>query len=449
MKNKILMVLGVLTAAIVMAGCSVNVTMDPQTGNVNIVDLTDPSKELRFNIPVNNANVTFDEVYNANTRDKIFSRHSTVLLNIDDEVGLDRIYNEADFVCQSVDWGLIYADKFENWQYVDIDGTKTAIKAWFAMDKADEDALREPLNSSPTIDWDVTEDVLDSVTDNGDGTLTVATIIEHEGSDTKINRSYIVDAATLELKKFEYTVTENGKETVTHSVDVIYDEGRPDDITKFVDQIVTEKAVKNKNTRTITAIYDYDTEEQETYSLTFDQSIKVSPIFKPGYTAYLDPEKKEIFAGGDGVSDYTYYVFRDEEAPIEEKSGDEDTAAPVDEEAIREYDGVSMKGKMVLETIKLLAYDDDALPITVSNIARTQKEYDALAGDATGEDWYIRPTFNADKLTMDDEVTLLKEAADPSNPRYIDPQAEYYGRVSRTVDTGTPLAISFFKIIEE
>lgn len=84
----------------------------------------------------------------------------------------------------------------------------------------------------------------------------------------------------------------------------------PEAMGQMIDEAAKLQKDTPENPRTITVIYDPGTEDEYEVSLTIDCAYKAMPYFRAGYEMYLDPDGKEIFTSGDGVSDVTIYALK-------------------------------------------------------------------------------------------------------------------------------------------
>ena len=278
------------------------------------------------------ANLTMEEIVQANSADALFQKYDNVLNQMDGEyICLSELYVSKDY-CFENDYNKLQLVTPEDyWQYMDVNGENYLCYAWFAMDDDEkaEITLTPSDYANPIVSGDYTllEEIQD-ITDNGDGTLTITTKLDSEyvakrlkeddmeypeeyySSDNEI--VYIVDKNSLEIQSYtESLLTDSGKIPFI-STQVTYNADYTEDMKNMIS--LSDEFINGEKTnpRTITIIYDYETDQEQTFSITIDPKFKVLPYIRAGYSLYNDPEKKEVYTGGDGVSDLTIYAFYEE-----------------------------------------------------------------------------------------------------------------------------------------
>lgn len=279
--------------------------------------------------------VTVEALIAANTPDEVFARHQTVFCTTH-----NRFDGEWCFFAAP---GLYYESNYKGWNNLldgDInwflveggEGERTFAREWYIMSEAErQDVQVSPEDISAVIDLDLTqtEKLLD-VTDNEDGTLTVVTRknaedtragleakgIEYteEYQDAELEVVYLVAADTLEILSYtEYFVT--GEErSLSDITEVSYDMELPETAAEM--QAMKEAVLVGDaaDTKTITVVYDAQTESEESYSLTVPRDVRVQLIFRDGYDfQYADPERSTPFDGTpDADGNYQIYAFAEQ-----------------------------------------------------------------------------------------------------------------------------------------
>ena len=277
--------------------------------------------------------ITMEAIIQANSSDILLSRYSSLLNHMEsDYPGLIDLYVASDFCYEKNSEYLQLADTEDYWNYMDVDGEMVLVYDWFAMSDEEKSEYRittasykEPVvNGSSSL-----KETIESIVDNGDGTLTVATILKAEDSAELFREDgneypeafytsdqrliYILDQETLEIHSCEQMVLAPDGDIPYVSYTITYNADQPEEMKTMIALVDEFKNGEKTSPRTITVVYDVGTEQEQTYSMTVDSKFKIIPYSRDGYDyAYTDPEKKEPYTGGDGINDITVYAFSEE-----------------------------------------------------------------------------------------------------------------------------------------
>ena len=127
-----------------------------------------------------------------------------------------------------------------------------------------------------------------------------------------LEHEYTFNRETLELEYDKnYIGLQNGKRYIYYTTLVQYDVLPPDymKMTKAtVEMTVNDDEAVN---RTLTAVYDYGTAKEETFTIQYNGKYRVNVIGRDGYTAYTDTSRQNVFDGNVPYSDFTIYYFKD------------------------------------------------------------------------------------------------------------------------------------------
>ena len=274
--------------------------------------------------------ITMTALVEANDVETIHSRHTSMLLEyrISDSDEVVWEYADADYIYQMLDGTDVLVGKEDVWQCDEQDGEKTFYYYWYAMDEKEEAEMRiTPSDYLLPIDNPYTiGETIESVQENEDGTLTVITWSNAEDTKEYLESQqvecpegaeqrteYVVDRETLELVSVSSAVVVDGADALASTLNITYDVDQPEALKALAAQIEELKNGERANERTITVIYDYGTDAEESYEIKADQSYRVIPVTRTGYDyLYSDPEKTEVFEGSDVLSDVIVYVFTEE-----------------------------------------------------------------------------------------------------------------------------------------
>lgn len=276
------------------------------------------------------SDITMTALVEANDVETIHSRHTSMLLEyrISDSDEVVWEYADADYIYQMLDGTDVLVGKEDVWQCDEQDGEKTFYYYWYAMDEKEEAEMRITPSDYPLpIDNPYTiRETIESVQENEDGTLTVITWSNAEDTKEYLESQqvecpegaeqrteYVVDRETLELVSVSSAVVVDGADALASTLNITYDVDQPEALKALAAQIEELKSGERTNERTITVIYDYGTDAEESYEIKADQSYRVIPVTRAGYDyLYSDPEKTEVFEGSDVLSDVIVYVFTEE-----------------------------------------------------------------------------------------------------------------------------------------
>ncbi len=127
----------------------------------------------------------------------------------------------------------------------------------------------------------------------------------------QLDHRYNFDPVTLELVyNKNFLRFQSGKVYTYYYSYLQYDVNQPD-FMKMVMAIATE-TMNSTDTemKLITAVYDYGTENEETYTLSYNGKYAVTAFGRDGYSAYLDPERTQPFDGNVKYEDMTIYYYK-------------------------------------------------------------------------------------------------------------------------------------------
>ena len=298
---------------------------------IGAVLLTACGKEQKKDV----SSITIDDLIAANTREALLGKYDVVRVKrtIDGEEEADRYYTKDDYYddiakMETEDPG-IYFMKYLNQHgesyryYYDADGTVQLAYEWYAM--SEDEAKTEKWDASSAdiiISKEATkQEKIMSVADNEDGTLTIMTELGLDGLQMamgevdedweKLQIVYVLDAETLEIRSMDETIClTDGSEGMTFHLEMETNVKEPEAMGQMIDEDPKQQKDTTENPRSITVIYDPGTEEEYEISLTIDCAYKAMPYVRAGYEMYLDPDGKEPYTGGDGLSDLTMYGLK-------------------------------------------------------------------------------------------------------------------------------------------
>ena len=277
--------------------------------------------------------ISFEELYNANTHDAIFARHSNYVeqffaLNPDVAklIGfwkINRFCTASDIFDSSTTYNSKYTDNMlvkdryftDTEEYVRkyYEGDPVICYLWMTMSDSAQKELKEAFNFYPSskhiISFDNSDEHTISVS-KVDNELYITTsytdkFIEKYNSDT-VETVYIVDAATLDLHKADAYYVDGAKRYHFVSQYITYDTTNPLQVDDFIKAAEYHRTQNFTNPRTLTVIYD----SGETYSCISDESEFVSVQFKDGYDLYFDSEGKERVDYIPAEGDVTMYALK-------------------------------------------------------------------------------------------------------------------------------------------
>ena len=276
--------------------------------------------------------ITMDALIEANSTQSLLSRHKSLLLEYGsaDSGEKDCLYLDADYLYQRVGYSNVVVDYDEIWQVDDVDGGKAFYYCWFAMDEAEEKESRTTPSDFEFLDTvNTSREIIADIRDNRDGTLTLTTLLGAE--DTKESMEYygqeypegafrveqrmeyVVDAKTLEIQASTTTMVVDGEDGDVTLITITYDVDRPDNLTSLAALIRELPRSGKTDSRTIKVVYDYGTDQEQTYEIVVGYDYRVITNVRRGYySVYSDPEKTNAYEGDGGEGDVTIYAFAGE-----------------------------------------------------------------------------------------------------------------------------------------
>lgn len=210
----------------------------------------------------------------------------------------------------------------------DEDGKPDLTLDWLVM--SDEEKYENCFKPERTVVWYDgqiydRETVID-ITEEENGTITIHTRNSDDEVQTMTDRynlhntkywfatlehEYTFDRETLELEYDKNFIgLQNGKRYIYYTTLVQYDVLPPDymKMTKAtIDMALFNDSAVNKR---LTAIYDYGTAEEETFTMHYNGTYKVNVIGRDGYTAYTDANRQNVFDGNVPYEEMTLYLFK-------------------------------------------------------------------------------------------------------------------------------------------
>ena len=273
--------------------------------------------------------ITAEAIAAANDMQSLLARHKSVFLafSSSDSDEESYVYVDADYLYQKIGITSVIFDQDAIWQIDDVDGERHPYYYWFAMDADEEAEMRTTPSDFAFIDSvNASRETVESIQDNGDGTLTVTTLLNAEDTAESMSyygqelpegatkaeerTEYVVDANTLENTAGSTTMVIDGEDAYVDSVKVTYDVDRPEEILALEAFLEDLENGAKTDPRTVKIIYDYGTETEQSYELEVDRDFRVITCARLGYDyQYSDPEKTEVYGGDDGSSVVTIYAF--------------------------------------------------------------------------------------------------------------------------------------------
>lgn len=343
-----------LTSAAIISGCGTTGIPEVSVNLPENSEVTEPETEtvetteaVTADIP----DIKLEDIIEANSRDKIFSNHSNWLSEVkiseDDSGKAVKAYELFGFKCYH-EKGISYFetdyldDDMESHSYetslfngetdyyrnADLKNDQKLFVGWYAMsDDEKEDALKSKFGHpdcfTPFTYSEDTHETIDSVQDDNSGTLTVITYIptelcpeiknlpeEWEGG--KVRYTYTLDKETLEMSEVVSEIVVDGKTYEFMTQKVTYDVDTPEGYNKMCDLVYAYKNDEIKEPRTLTVIYDPDTDDEESFRMTVDYAYRIFPNIRKGYSLYKDPKGKIPFTGSSTENaDVTMFAIKD------------------------------------------------------------------------------------------------------------------------------------------
>ena len=279
------------------------------------------------------SNITMEALYEANDIGALLSNHNSwaALFSSSDSDETTYIYRDREYLFERFnDESCYIISKEETWQWDYSEDNQTLYYYWYAMDEKEEQEMRMVPSDYILLDKEYfSKETIENVQENEDGTLTLTTMLNSEdtkeymstygleypeGHDTVEQKSvYVVDAKTLEIASISMTTVMDGEDGAFSLVEITPGADRPDELTEALVRIDEAKNDEKTETRTARVIYDYGKDEEQSFEMVAGRSYRVVVTTRDGYDyLYTNPEKTEIYDGGDGVSDMTIYAFTEE-----------------------------------------------------------------------------------------------------------------------------------------
>ena len=297
-----------------------------------------------------NANVTYKQMVQANTRQAIAARHKnwrilSIVANSQKKSEQVKAYGRFWYMSYSEPDMMYFEEKsagmivpgveIETGLYTrsgtyfndsNSDGTESFSVQWAVMNENEKRENIKTLDSFAIVeDGENIGEVLVSSVDNGDGTITLTTNapaaqacdIENVPSKWKklnVEYKYLLDAKTLECKSIDVSVLTKKGKIDFFKQEIEYDikyEGNPNlqNLRDFEKKVLTQKPEKP---RTATIIYNPGTPKEETFTKVSDMSYQVWMYFRKGYKAFENAELTVPFTGSHGRDKFTVYLVPEE-----------------------------------------------------------------------------------------------------------------------------------------
>ena len=290
----------------------------------------------------------YEKIMEENTREKIFSRHTSfsgaeipgegvktaqyVIGDKGNTFYVDRNFNYEETDYASVDDKVdserhLWTPSGEWMQKLNKDGSKKLLLSCYAMSESERSVL---LKNTVVFDGQrAPQEKIASVTTNDDGSKTMIIMEPIDGYMSRAGKSVpaewknayletacILDATTLDLKKAVFVViSKEGKRIPFFTRTYSYDEQKPEGYSILQDFATKVQQDSFTPTKTVTLYYNYGTEKQETYVYKRDDSFALQFAVRNGYIGYKDPEGKEVITGRfeDGEGDVTVYLLNQQD----------------------------------------------------------------------------------------------------------------------------------------
>lgn len=345
-----LLVTSLITSAVIMSGCGVTGIPEVNTQNQETSESAkqDASAENKETHEVEKtADPTMEDLAEANRRDNILKKHrnwySEVKISDENSKMAVQAYGVYGFSCYNED-GVSYFESdflaedgvshdkqtsFFNGEteYYKASGDRLLNVSWFTIS---DDEKKEYLTAksahpecfSPFSCAEDSDEAIDTVTDDNDGKLTVITYtsaelcpeiinLPDEWKGGKVRYTYTFDKETLEISGLVCDVLVDGVSYDFLTQKNLYDIDTPEGFDKMCELVYNYKNENPKNPKTITVIYDPDTDEEESFRITVDCVYGIYPVIREGYSCYKDPKGKVPFIPAEGNNDVTIFAIKD------------------------------------------------------------------------------------------------------------------------------------------
>ncbi len=275
--------------------------------------------------------ITMEAIVTANNSDSLFKKYSSVLADLTGDYLNYSLYTSKDLCCELQEGYNFMTDGTDNWFYHNLNGDMELLYRWFAMSDADKqkrmitlDRYKDPVTDS---EYSLKEEI-ENIEDRGDGTLAVTTVLKSEEFEKVLRlygdefpeefykadseSIYILDKETLEILSAD-TNLRIGDKTIHFAKTVVTHNAEQPEVVKTMTALTEEFRNSSKDSEnTVTVIYDYGTEAEETYEVHIDPRFTLIPVFKDGYeNIYYDSEKTKPYEY-DLINEGVLYAFPQE-----------------------------------------------------------------------------------------------------------------------------------------
>ncbi len=363
MKKKIIMLVGVISgAAIAMSGCYTPAPRKQKAATESTVTaeetekaeeaaspetVTEPETSAQAEVETvpetkpEPVSVSIDDMVTANTSENILKNHKNYkgeIKIVEDKDGKNvkasgykslLIYGNSETVYYCKDYTgaeeddllidkILYTKTDEFTQKTYTDNSTVSSKLWYAMNGEEKSNYIPDINKIPFIVSydDNTNEKISSIEVPGDGTVTLVTTspvrnnenvvnVPDEWKDGQVEYTYILDSATLEIQKMYSKIVLEDEKIDLCEITAEYDVDEPQDYKEMCDFADTYDI----KTKTITIVYDPDTNKEESYTMSTMESNVISLCIKDGYEMYMDKEGTQPFEAPD-TNVYTIYAIK-------------------------------------------------------------------------------------------------------------------------------------------
>ncbi len=271
--------------------------------------------------------ITLKDIADANTYDSLLAKHKNwhIKCNLsqdNDQIAIKHygvryfnVYSEKDMAYMDVDYyedgneehaieHALYSDKGD--YYINDllqEGKKLGV-IYYLMNDEDKKEIRIKSRKAPESRALFTyneEEILDSIKDNGDGTLTVLThaamkeaydpaTLPDEWKEGRKEFAYKISKADLGLISLDNKIVTDNKTYDYMTEAVTYDTDRPEDLSKMLTLVDEFKNTKPDEPVYAKIVYDAGTDKEETFEYPEYRAFAITPWLRKGYKAYKDPE---------------------------------------------------------------------------------------------------------------------------------------------------------------
>ena len=271
-------------------------------------------------------NVTIEQLVSVNRRDAVFARHGSLLAHGEiGDTGTENQFYTKDLIYFQ-DHGYIVTPG-EEWFYVERNGQKALYYKWYVMSDEEKAEITRPFESYVPI---LIEDLallekIRSVSDNGDGTLTVTAELNEDNTDKVMAATgmakprgmdyayaryiYVVDARTLEIQSSQMFFVLGNNAYPQNAWTFTYDAKAPEDVPVALSLIAAIQAGKQKEPFTYTVVYDAGTDGEERFSCTLSADTGVYFQTRKTYDAVFTDAEMTAPLSASTTSISTLYLF--------------------------------------------------------------------------------------------------------------------------------------------